>query len=574
MRDGKVVGLLSQEKVDNIKNSAAFPSGAIDLLLEQCGLARNEIDEIAIAGLAVYPERCFDFLITEEHQQDSLLVRMARAAEQGALAKIFPGIFETARHYRRKSLQAEGRQLLMRELKDQGLSSIPVTHIEHHTCHARSAYHALSRDDELALIFTADGGGDGLCATVTVAGKGRWERIAATPVQASLGLIYSNTTKFLGMKILEHEYKVMGLAPYSRGSHGSVYQRIFAPVIYLDPQNPLIFRAIVDSFRFYDHLTRHAVGERFDNIAGAVQQLVEERITAWIREGIRRTGIRNIFTSGGLFMNVKLNKRIQEMSEVERVHFLPSSGDESNPIGAAYALTLAREGKVEPLDNLYLGIGYSKEQLHDVVDAHGLREKYTVIEPDDIEESIAELLANHEVVARFSGRCEWCSRSLGNRAILAHPSPLESFHILNDLIKRRDFWMPFAPSILDSAAYQYLEGYDPGKVEAHYMITAFKATPLGVKHLRAAMHQADATVRPQVVRPEANPEYYRLIKAFERRTGVSAVLNTSLNLHGYPLAATPEQALLAMEQSGLKHLALGPILISKRSSQKPERVVR
>lgn len=564
MQDGKVVGLLSQEKIDNIKNSAAFPSGAIDLLLEQCGVARNEVDEIAIAGLAVYPEHCFDFLFAEKHQPDSLFVRMARAAEQGMLAKIFPGIFAAARHYRRKSLQAEGQRSLARGIKEAGLCAKPLTHIEHHTCHARSAYHGLSSDDEPALIFTADGSGDGLCATVTIAGGGRWERIAATPVRASLGLIFSTTTRFLGMKILEHEYKVMGLAPYSKGYHVDVYQRIFAPVIDLDPQNPLVFRAAMDSLRFYDYLTKHAVGERFDNIAGAVQQLLEERITTWIREGIRRTGIRNIFTSGGLFMNVKLNKCIQEMSEVERVHFLPSCGDESNPIGAAYALTLARGGKVKPLDNLYLGTGYSKEQLRNFVDSQGLRQRYAVTEPDDIEESIAELLANREVVARFSGRGEWGSRSLGNRAILAHPSHLESFYIVNDLIKRRDFWMPFAPSILDSAAHQYLEGYDPQKVEAPHMITAFKATPLGAKHLRAAMHQADATIRPQVVKPDANPDYYRMIKAFERRTGVSAVLNTSLNLHGYPLVATPEQALFTLEQSGLKHLALGPMLVSKR----------
>lgn len=554
---------MSQERVDNIKNSAAFPSGAIDLLLEQCGLARDDIDEIAIAGLAVYPERCFDFLFDEE-LTDSLLVRWARAAEQGVLAKIFPGIFTLARHHRRKSLQAEGLRFLARELEDTGLNSKPVTHIEHHTCHARSAYHGLSRNDEPALIFTADGSGDGLCATVTVAGRGRWERIAATPAAASLGLIYSSTTRFLGMKILEHEYKVMGLAPYSRGDHEGVYQRIFAPSIDLDPRNPLVFRAAVDSSRFYDHLATYAVGERFDNIAAAAQQLVEERITAWIREGIRRTGIRNIFTSGGLFMNVKLNKRIQEMSEVERVHFLPSCGDESNPIGAAYALTLARDGEVEPLDQLYLGIAYSKEQLREFADGHGLRQRYAVSEPDDIEESIAELLANREVVARFSGRCEWGARSLGNRAILAHPSHLESFHAVNDLIKRRDFWMPFAPSILDSAAHQYLEGYDPQKVEAPYMITAFKATPLGARHLQAAMHQADATLRPQVVKPQANPDYYRMIKAFERRTGVGAVLNTSLNLHGHPLVATPEQALSTLGQSGLKHLALGPFLVSKR----------
>lgn len=565
MQDGKVVGLLSQEKIDNIKNSADFPSGAIETLLDYCGVARQEIDEIAIAGLAVYPKHCYDFLFDEKSRSDSPWVHVAKMVEQSVLGNILPGVFATARHYRRKSMEAEGRQFLAKNLGDVGFGAKPITHIEHHTCHARSTYHGLSRDDEPALIFTADGSGDGLSATVTVAGRGRWERIAATPVEASLGGIYSNTTRFLGMKILEHEHKVMGLAAYCKGYQEDVYQRIFAHVINLDSQNPLIFRATMDSPHFYDYLTKHAVGERFDNIAGAVQQLLEERITAWIREGVRKTGIRNIFTSGGLFMNVKLNKRIQEMEELERIHFLPSCGDESNPIGAAYALTVARGGKTEPLDNLYLGVSYSKQMLSDFVDSQGLRERYVVTEPADIEETIAELLAQREVVARFSGRCEWGARSLGNRAILAHPSHFESFYIVNDLIKRRDFWMPFAPSILDSAAHRYLDGYNPEKVESLYMINAFMATRLGADQLRAAMHQADSTIRPQVVKLSDNPEYYRMIKAFERKTGVGAVLNTSLNLHGYPLAASPEQALYTLEQSGLKHLALGPILVSKKS---------
>lgn len=565
MQDGKVVGLLSQEKIDNIKNSAAFPSGAIDLLLDQCGITRDEIDEIAIAGLAIYPKHCYDFLFEDKNPSDSSLVHMVKVAERSVFGKVFPGVFTIARYYRRKSMEDEGRQFLAAKLKETGLCAKPITHIEHHTCHARSAYHGLSRNDEPALIFTADGSGDRLSATVTVAGGGRWERIAATPVEASLGGVYSNTTRFLGMKILEDEHKVMGLAPYCKGRQEDVYQRIFAPVIDFDPKDPLIFRAAMDSPRFYDYLAKHAVGERFDNIAGAVQKLLEERVTTWIREGIRKTGIRNIFIGGGVFMNVKLNKRIQEMEELERVHFLPSCGDESNPIGAAYALTVARGGKTEPLDNLYLGISYSKQLLRDFVDIHGLRERYAVTEPGDIEEAIAELLANREVVARFSGRCEWGARSLGNRAILAHPSHLESFLIVNDLIKQRDFWMPFAPSILDGAAHRYLDGYNPEKVESPYMITAFRATRLGADHLRAAMHQADSTIRPQVVRPSDNPEYYRMIKAFERRTGVGAVLNTSLNLHGYPLAASPEQALYTLEQSGLRHLALGPILVSKKS---------
>ena len=219
---------------------------------------------------------------------------------------------------------------------------------------------------------------------------------------------------------------------------------------------------------------------------------------------------------------------------------------------------------LKPLEDLYLGISYSRASISTFIDKNSLADQHTITEPTDVEEEIAKLLAQGEVVARFSGRCEWGARSLGNRAILAHPSYLESFYTVNDLIKARDFWMPFAPTILDSWASRYLENYDPARVLAPHMITAFRATPLGLKHLRAAMHQGDFTIRAQVLDYKVNPEYYRLLQVFESITGVGGLMNTSFNLHGYPLVATPAQALMTFERSGLQNLALGPFLIKKR----------
>lgn len=566
LRDGEIIGLLSQEKLDNKKNSAAFPLAAAERLLLECQLDWSDIDEIAIAGTDVFPEECYDYLFgqTETRNEQFDLVKALKAFERGVGGHLFPGLFRYARSVRHASLVQDGMAELKSKLDASPLKGKPVTHIDHHQCHASSAYYGLATDDAPALVFTADGSGDDACATVSVVRNGRIERIAKTPPQASLGGIYSNTTRFLGMKILEHEYKVMGLAPYCKGYEKSVYERIFSPVIDLDPANPLVFKAAVDCTRFYDYLCEHAVGERFDNVAGAVQMLLEERIVSWISAAIERTGIRRVFTGGGVFMNVKLNKRIQEMPEVESVRFLPSAGDESNPIGAAYALAVSRGVRPEPLNNLYLGISFSDDYLATFVEAHQLRGKYRVQEYADMENEIARLLAEREVVARFAGRCEWGARSLGNRAILAHPSHMESFYTVNDLIKARDFWMPFAPSMLDIDAQKYLEQYHPDKVEAPYMITAYQATPLAQKELKAAMHQGDHTLRPQVVKREANPGYYRLIESFRKKTGVGAVLNTSLNLHGYPLVATPEQALMTLERSGLRHLALGSFLISKK----------
>lgn len=573
IEDGRITALLSQEKLDNIKNSAAFPSPAIRAILAERGLRASDIDEVAIAGNMIFPEHCRaagSRQAVSDHLRRPAHIEFAKRLERGLLGKLAPGLFALGRAQSHAGLREEAFKLLQARLRELELGDTPLHFVEHHLCHARSAYHGLERErGKPALIFTLDGMGDGLCATVTrVDPDGTFHRIAATPVEASLGSVYSETTRFLGMKVMEHEYKVMGLAAYCKGYQRDVYERLFKPVIGLDAADDLVFRSNVHTAEFFDYLKANAVGERFDNIAGAAQMLVEDLVTRWIANGIRRTGIHRVFTGGGVFMNVKLNMRIMEMPEVEQVFFLPSCGDESNPLGAAYDRALAHREPIQPLDQLYLGLAYDEDALSDFIAANALAEEFNISRPDDIEEKVATLLADREVVARFAGPCEWGARSLGNRAILAHPSYFESFYTVNDQIKARDFWMPFAPSVLDTSAEKYLAGYDPAKCEAPYMIVGYRATAEGVADLRAAMHQGDFSIRPQVVREVANPAYYRLIRAFERRTGIGAVMNTSFNLHGYPLVATPEQALMTLRQSGLRHLALGPFLLSKRSDAK------
>lgn len=569
--NGRIIGVLSQERCNNIKNSAGFPTDAIYALLSEHELTTKDIEEVVIAGNDVYPSYAYDYLFEEKNRifDTSALVSAIKGLRDGVAGRIFPWFFGALQNFRLAKLTAEGRAELRANLETLGLGDRPISYVEHHCCHARAAFHALQADGNpaSALIFTMDGSGDGLCATVTkVDENGNWERLAETPASASLGGVYSNTTRFLGMKILEHEYKVMGLAPYAKEQYMlDVYERIFKPTLWLSETNPLTFESKINASKFYDHLADVAVGERFDNMAAALQHLTEELVTQWIRNAISATGIHRVFTGGGVFMNVKLNRRIQEMEEVEQARFLPSCGDESNPIGACYDHAVSKGIATIPLNNLYLGVSYSNEKLEEFIEAHRLRDKYTIEKHDDIEATIAGLLADRQIVARFAGRCEWGARSLGNRAILAHPSHMESFYTVNDYIKSRDFWMPFAPSIIDTAAPKYLRDYRPEETTAPHMITAYAATELGVEHLRAALHQGDHTLRPQVVEESAAPDYHRLIRLFEGKTGVGAVLNTSFNLHGYPLVATPEQALLTMENSSLIYLAIGNYLIKKQT---------
>ena len=278
-----------------------------------------------------------------------------------------------------------------------------------------------------------------------------------------------------------------------------------------------------------------------------------------IKNAINKTSIRRIYTSGGVFMNVKLNKKIQELDEVEEVYFMPSCGDESTPIGGGYYLNKKYNIKPKKFTHIYFGISYSNNKVKEFL--KNIEKKYEIKYFEDIELEIAKLLNDYKVVARFKGRNEWGARSLGNRAILGRPDRIETFFEINDRIKQRDFWMPFAPTMLDKYAPLYIE--NPKNIEALYMITAFDSTPLGREKFKAAIHQRDKTLRTQILKKEFNPDYYRLIEYFYEMSGIGGVLNTSFNLHGYPLVATPEQALFTFENSDLEYLAMGNYLIRK-----------
>ncbi len=565
---GVILSALGQEKLDNRKNSAAFPQDAIAASLAQCGLGLSDIQRVVIAGNEVYPDRCYDYVFQPgAPARAPFAIEAAKSLERGVAGRLFPAAFRYLRRHRQKALLSEGRLEMEANLERSGLGQTPRTHLDHHDCHARASYFALRDADDggASLVFTADGSGDGVSSAVHLVDEnGGWTRLAQTPVEASLGGIYSGTTRFLGMKILEHEYKVMGLAPYAKDHFRELYARAFDPVIHASGDGPLSFSARIDTTRFFEYLSRTVIGERFDTIAACVQHLIEERIVAWIRCAVRQTGISRIYTGGGLFMNVKMNMKIQQMPEVGWACFMPSCGDESNPIGAAYH-AMAEDGHaLQPLRDLYLGLGYDDAELSRFLSASHASACFEITEPPKMYRAVAELLAQGHIVARFSGRNEWGARSLGNRAILAHPSRMESFFEVNDRIKNRDFWMPFAPTILDYRARDYLVGYDPETTPARFMITAFEVSPQGRDQFCAAIHRGDGTLRPQVLAERDNPDYYRLLREFERLTGVGGVLNTSFNLHGSPMAASPDQAMETLRHSSLEYLALGPFLLKKR----------
>jgi carbamoyltransferase len=259
---------------------------------------------------------------------------------------------------------------------------------------------------------------------------------------------------------------------------------------------------------------------------------------------------------------------IADLPEVETLAICPSPGDDSTAIGAAYwgyEQECRRQGvhfEPEPLKNLYLGREYSSCEIEKSIERFRSNGPTCDVErTDQIARRIAELLAAGKIVARFAGRMEFGARALGNRSLLANPSDPRSVGVLNRQIKSRDFWMPFAGTILSERELDYLD--NPKSLPAPYMVLTFTTTGRARVELQSAMHPADHTMRPQVLDEGTNPSYYAVIKHFEALTGIGGVLNTSFNLHGEPIVCSPQDALDTFSRSGLQYLALGDFLISK-----------
>jgi carbamoyltransferase len=568
LEEGVITCAVSEEKFDNIKNSSNFPINSIEWILKDRKLNTKTIDYFAISGELIFPQQ---LSILEDKNKASSQDFSLKDYLKYLVAKKFSHLYWKYLTIKNDLNKKENNEKLIENLSqllklDKKELEQKIVFVRHHTCHTYSSFYTFGIFDEPALILTIDGSGDYSCSTVNVYNPQtkNIERIAQTKWIHSPGYVYSNVTKYLGMKPLEHEYKVMGLAPYAKLEYAQeIKEKIFKPLLWIHPEKPLEFYAKIPTNRIDYYLKDKLFKQRFDNIAGGLQLWLEELVAEWVKNAIKITGIRNIFFGGGVFMNVKLNKKIMEMKEVESCHFMPSCGDESNPFGACFYVYKKLTGNdPQSLKDLYLGPSYDLKEIELFMKKNGVFEKYRVEFYEDIEKKVAELLANFQIVARFKGRAEWGARALGNRSILANPSDLKSFYEVNDAIKQRDFWMPFAPSILDEDEQNYI--LNPKKVKAPYMILSFNSTELAREHLKAAMHQRDKTLRPQIVYKWQNPDYWKLISYFKKLTGIGGVLNTSLNLHGYPLVATLEQAFFTLENSGLNHLALENFLISKK----------
>jgi carbamoyltransferase len=261
-------------------------------------------------------------------------------------------------------------------------------------------------------------------------------------------------------------------------------------------------------------------------------------------------------------MNIKALMHVAEMTEVEKLWVGPSVADESLAIGACFHAALEKNpgSNVSLLENVYLGPECDAASIERLLSENGVSSRYTVL-PAQGPREIAALLARGKVIGRVAGRMEFGARALGNRSILADPRSPSMIRVINDKIKNRDFWMPFAPAILEERAGDYL--LNPKELRSPYMALSFHSTELARKHLAAALHPADFTLRPQIVEQRSNPGYHAILCEFEKATGVGGLLNTSFNLHGSPIVRTPRDAFDVFERTDLDALVLDGYVIVK-----------
>jgi carbamoyltransferase len=550
--DGKIAAAVSEERLTRRKNDLGYPVKSIDEVLDIAGIKAVELDQVAFAS---------NFMHTAEH--------LDRAVDwYGA------GRDEQIRDLQRNKsyLQAvfdKRRQERINDAVSQlGISESHISFIEHHLAHGAAAYYGSPFNlEEPTLILTCDGAGDGLSATVSIGNGTSIERIAATPRKASLGKVYSRVTYLLGLQPWEHEYKVMGMAPYAERKYAEEIRDILREHLRLN-DNGLTFELANDleSSYIYNFLRDRFERKRFDAICGGVQMFAEELLREWVQRAVAYTGISRVVCGGGVFMNVKANKLIGEIDSVEKFFVFPSCGDESLSFGAVWLeyarLSGENAGKSrEPLRHLFLGREFGNDTIKAAIDRRIVGTGCEVRWYDDIESTVARILAKDKVVARFSGRMEWGARALGNRSILTNPSRWANVEKINSMIKKRDFWMPFAPSLLAEESDRYL--VNPKALESPFMMLAYDTNSSTEWEICAAVQPRDRTARAQFVSKETNPSYWHLINAFREETGIACILNTSFNLHGYPLINTPDEALQVFFDSGLDYLAAGNYLLAK-----------
>lgn len=582
VRDGKLLGASYEERFHRKKALSGYPYRAVQHVLASNGMTAKDIDRAVIASVGktgleyaliqrLNTFEVHDFIREAHDYYRPVLFEKKNLRYLDVFRdKIDPSVYpkDIADRLLAEGETTENTQTLRQELvrRDLGRPDLPVSFLEHHLSHALFAILFAPTTLKKYLVFSADSfGDDSNCDVFRVDGD-RIERLHHSDTQ-NLGRLYRNITLLLGMKPYQHEYKVMGLAPYAAWPYAEKVKAIFEQYM-TGFDGAWIFRQKPKDnyFTFRDQLE----GYRFDSIAAGLQLYFEERLEELFAYYIERNAdCEAVLFSGGLSMNVKANLRLAELAERHGMRFYaaPSGDDNSHSVSAAYSAWLTEAGELTPkmrsgiLDRLDLGYRFSSQDEVDLVAwAKGRGWSVSPMKP----EAAAAALDSGRVLALCHGCAEFGARALGFRSIIADPRDPDTIRRINLAIKQRDFWMPFAPAVLDGHEQTLFQMPEAGS--HRFMACAAHTTERGQRELRAAIHPYDATGRPQVVQERINPLFARVISAFGERTGTYAVLNTSLNLHGYPIVNNAADLIFVLENSDLDGVVTEQHLLLRAAS--------
>ncbi|HEV2845101.1 MAG TPA: carbamoyltransferase N-terminal domain-containing protein [Thermoanaerobaculia bacterium] len=536
IRDGQLVAAAEEERFSRVKHDPRLPVSTFRYCLRQGGIGIQDLDAVAYY----------------ESPVGKLSRQLWAGVPEGGpsdLAWLDPGRPERAI---REGLGFEG----------------PVLTFDHHLSHAASAFFFSGFPE--AAILTVDSVGE--WATTTYGrGKGAAiERIEAVEFPHSLGLLYSTLTSYLGFEVNDGEYKVMGLAPYGEPRYLDEMRKLVSTRDGGQYRLDLQYFDFIRGRRMYSDALPRLFGEpprtreseitRFhQDVARSLQAVLEEILlekARWLHE---RTGLPDLCMAGGVALNVVANGRILRESPFERLFVQPAAGDSGGCLGAAalaHAKLTRRSLPSRPLRHVYLGPSWSADDIAGLLRATGLPALDFRGWENELLEAVVDRLAAGQVVGWFHGPMELGPRALGARSLLADPRDPGMRDRLNGLVKKREAFRPFAPSVLASHAAEHFE---LNHASPFMLETCRVISPLDLP----AVTHVDGSARPQTVDPGVAPRYAALLEAFRRRTGCPVLVNTSFNVRGEPIVCSPADALFCMGQSGIDALALEDFLIDR-----------
>ncbi len=541
--EGRIVCAANEERFSRRKLEVGFPRAAIEVCVAEAGLAAKDIEEVAVSTFD--PAKTLTRIFPSLKESYYLLRR--RKVRPRALDSWKRALKHELTTWRPNGLTRRvSEKALSRELSRVGLSKARVHWTHHHRAHAATAAYTSGFDS--SLVLTLDGVGDGLSGTISSFADGKLTLLSAIGAKDSFGIFYEMVTRLLNMRELEDEGKVMALASYG-----------YAPS---DGRNPLMDLFEVDGLkvrcrlppsgllRFLSTELAMMPSEQFAFLA---QETLEAKVVELVRNALRKTGMRRIAYAGGVASNIQVNRKLRSLPECDAIFVFPHMGDGGLALGAALARAVEAGGaRSYPLGDLRLGPTLRPGEIENALRESGL----CFGAARDAAAEAARRIAGGAVVFWFQGRMEFGPRALGGRSILARPDSETLRDRLNLKLKRRVWYQPFCPSLLDEEAERLLEG---GETKNRFMTMAYGVRGEGRELLKGVIGR-DGTCRPQMV-DESYGIYHRLLVSMREAIGVGALLNTSFNLHGEPLVSSPPQAIDCFLRSGADVLVMGDFVV-------------